>query len=431
MINRLSTHTKTICNTINYKQIGRNTLLFFCLSVLCITKTISQNKTDSAFNSLPYIYQLTIEGRPGYIFRINPFLKGETKTGKPIKHLYSTHLKYSYKFQPNSYVNKIYGGVYQGVGLTHYSINNPDEIGTPIALYLFQGATIAQLSPRLSLNYEWNFGLSAGWKPYSEETNPTNRMIGSKLNAYMNTNFYLKQRLSTKFDLIAGATLTHFSNGNTKYPNAGLNTIDAKVGLIYNLNGQDKKLSALLSYTPLHINKFPKHISTDVVLFGSWRSKGLIYNGNAMASPDTYHVFGFNVNPMYNINYNLRFGLSLDGVYDSSANVYTEDYIVSPGGDNPGYTFYKPAIEKQLALGVSARGEYVMPYFTVGLGIGTNLLQGGGDLKGLYQIFALKIEVTRSSFIHIGYNLQNFREPNYLMLGIGYRFGNKYPRFYR
>lgn len=411
-------------------KVGR-VFILFCLSMLCTTKLLSQNPTDSAFNSRPYIYQLGIEGRPGYIFRINPFLKGDNREGQPVKHVYSTHLKYSFQFQPSSYVNKIYRGVYQGLGLSHYNFGNSVEIGNPTAIYLFQGATIAHLSPNLSLNYEWNFGLSAGWKPYDKENNPDNGMIGSKLNAYMNANFYLKQQLSTKFDLVAGATLTHFSNGNTKFPNAGLNAIDAKVSLVYSINAHNKTLINNYSYKPLLIEKFPKHISTDVVLFGSWRRKGLIFNDSPLASPNNYHVLGFNVNPMYNMNYNLRFGLSLDGVYDSSANVYTEDYIISPGGSNPGYTFYKPALNKQLALGVSARGEYVMPYFTVGLGIGANVLHGGGDLSGLYQILALKIEVTRSSFIHIGYNLRNFKEPNYLMLGIGYRFGNRYPCFYR
>lgn len=426
-----SIHTNIKLNLKNYKQTARKTTLFFWLLMLCLTNTKSQTKTDSAFNTRPYIYQLSLEGRPGNIFRINSFLKGDNKKGKPIKHIYSTHLNYSFKFQPSSYVNKIYRGVYQGIGLAHYAIDNSDEIGTPIALYLFQGATIANLSPSLSLNYEWNFGLSTGWKPYDKETNFFNGMIGSKLNAYMNANFYFKQQLNKQFSLIAGATLTHFSNGNTKFPNAGLNAVDAKIGLMYNLNGVKQKNSNSIAYTPLQIHKYPKHISTDVVLFGSWRKKGLLFNNSALASPDTYHVVGFNINPMYNMNYNLRFGLSVDGVYDSSANVYTEDYIVSPGDENPGYTFYKPDSKKQLALGVSARSEYVMPYFTVGLGIGTNILHGGGDLKGLYQIIALKIEITRSSFIHIGYNLQDFKEPNYLMLGLGYRFGNKYPCFYR
>mgnify|MGYP007047241564 CR=1 FL=1 len=65
--------------------------------------------------------------------------------------------------------------------------------------------------------------------------------------------------------------------------------------------------------------------------------------------------------------------------------------------------------------------------FTIGVGLGTNVL-GRGDLRGLYQVFALKIDMTRSSFLHIGYNLQNFQTPNYLMLGLGFRFNNKYPK---
>ncbi len=68
-----------------------------------------------------------------------------------------------------------------------------------------------------------------------------------------------------------------------------------------------------------------------------------------------------------------------------------------------------------------------MPFFTINVGLGTNVL-GRGDLRGLYQVFALKIDVTRSSFLHIGYNLQNFQTPNYLMLGLGFRFNNKYPK---
>lgn len=91
----------------------------------------------------------------------------------------------------------------------------------------------------------------------------------------------------------------------------------------------------------------------------------------------------------------------------------------------------KPSAGKQLALGVSGRAEYVMPYFTVGIGLGTNVIHAGGDLKSFYQILALKIEVTRNSFLHIGYNLQDFHDPNYLMLGFGFRFNNKYPTFHR
>ena len=68
--------------------------------------------------------------------------------------------------------------------------------------------------------------------------------------------------------------------------------------------------------------------------------------------------------------------------------------------------------------------------FTVGIGLGANILHGGGDMKSFYQILALKIDVTRNSYLHIGYNLREFHEPNYLMLGIGYRFNNKRPKLF-
>ena len=304
------------------------------------------------------------------------------------------------------------------------------QLGDPISFYVFQGARIARFNPCLSLNYEWNFGLSAGWKPYDNDYNSYNGAVGSRMNAYINTGIYLNWAFSRYFDLIIGGDFTHFSNGNTKFPNAGVNTTGAKIGLVYNFNRTEEELTKSLLRPA--IPRFPRHISYDLVLFGSWRRKGVyIGDGRQIASPGSYPVAGFNFAPMYNLGYKFRVGASLDGVYDGSANVYTymEDYIVDSNGNGtpPPRQFLKPGIQHQLSLGVSGRAEYVMPYFTIGVGIGANVL-GRGDLRGLYQILALKIGITRSTFLHIGYNLQNFQTPNYLMLGLGFRFHNKYPK---
>ena len=81
---------------------------------------------------------------------------------------------------------------------------------------------------------------------------------------------------------------------------------------------------------------------------------------------------------MYNFGYKFRAGVALDGVYDHSANmkiVRRERLLLRPP-------------KKQMALGLSARGEFVMPYFTVGIGLGANVLHGGGDMKSFYQILA-------------------------------------------
>ena len=369
-----------------------------------------------------YIHRLGIEGRAGYIFPTSSFFRGENLNWKPIENSLSLHLKYSFQFHPNTYNDRIYRGAYQGIGVGYYNMYEKPQLGNPLTVYLFQGARIARFNQRLSLNYEWNFGASFGWKPYHSDLNPYNKVIGSKVNAYLNTNFYFNWMLSPKFDFTTGVAVTHFSNGNTKFPNAGLNSIGLKVGLVYNINRKEECFAKPLYQSP--VPKFPRHISYDLVLFGSWRRKGVtIGEGQMVASPETYPVLGFNFAPMYNFGYKFRAGISLDGVYDGSANVYSPDGY----GDE----LLKPSAGKQLALGVSGRAEYVMPYFTVGIGLGTNVIHAGGDLKSFYQILALKIEVTRNSFLHIGYNLQDFHDPNYLMLGFGFRFNNKYPTFHR
>lgn len=420
--------------------------VILCLSDITFATeydTLSWNRTDISslspaskkkiFSSLPsgidtlsfsrrFIHRISAEMRPEYIFPTNPFLRGENETWSPIRNSLSAHLKYSFQSHRNTNTDRIYGGAYQGIGLAYYSFGYPRQIGNPVTFYLFQGARIIQFIPRLSFNYEWNFGISFGWKPYDYENNSYNKMMGSKTNAYINTNFYLNWILSRRLDLTTGATLTHFSNGNTNFPNAGLNSVGLKIGLVYNFNRHDNFLSKPLYQ--LSIPKFPRHISYDLVLFGSWRRKGVAFGDEQVASPEAYTVMGFYFAPMYNIGYKFRVGVSLDGVYDGSANAYTEDYIVGTPQE-----FFKAPLSQRLALGLSGRIEYVMPYFSVGIGMGSNILYGKGDLKAFYQTLALKIKATRSSFIHIGYNLQNFNTPSFLMLGVGFRFNNKYPSF--
>ncbi|MDR0393680.1 MAG: acyloxyacyl hydrolase [Tannerella sp.] len=371
-----------------------------------------------------FIHRADMEVRPGFIIRSNPFLKGENENLRPIKNSFSAHLKYSFQSQADTYADRIFGGSYQGIGVAYYTFNEKKQLGDPIAFYIFQGARIAKISRQLSFHYEWNFGLSTGWHPYDEYNNSYNTIIGSKINAYINTNFYLDWMLSRKFDLATGVTLTHFSNGNTRFPNAGLNTFGFKTGLIYYFNRENRFVPASTFHPP--IPGFPRHISYDLILFGSWRRKGVALGEDHFALSNSYTVLGFNFAPMYNLGYRFRAGVSLDGFYDGSANIYAEDYIVGTMPD-----FLKPPLHKQLALGLSGRTEYVMPYFSVNLGMGVNVLHSGNDLKRFYQVLALKIEVTRSSFIHIGYSLQNFNTPNFLMLGIGLRFNNKYPTFCR
>ena len=378
-------------------------------------------KNDTVSHKL--IHRLGLDVRPSYVTPTNDFFDGDNMHQQRIRQALSVHLKYAFQFDKNSSLGRLYPHAYQGIGVSYNTFFCPSELGNPIAVYAFQGSRIAQLSPRLSFDYEWNFGASFGWKQYDEHSNWYNDAIGSKINAYINLGFVLNWQFYPQWKLAAGVDFTHFSNGNTRYPNGGLNTIGGRVGIVRTFNAEDK---ASVAIAPKRLYIKP-HVSYDLLVYGATRKRGFVKEGIPTLVPGSFGIVGLNFAPMYNLGYKFRVGASLDGVYDGSANVYREDVIVEYGSSSSKRESLKPGIQHQLALGLSGRAEYVMPYFTIGVGMGANVLSRG-DMRGFYQILALKIAVTRSSFLHIGYNLQNFQTPNYLMLGLGFRFHNKYPK---
>ena len=313
-----------------------------------------------------FVHGLRVEGRPEYIFPTSSFLKGENAEGRIIRGAFSTHVKYLFRYCPGSIDERIYGDVYQGVGLGFYNFGESRQLGNPVAFYLFQGARISSLAPWLSLYYEWNFGLSAGWKPYDSYYNSYNTMIGSKVNAYINANFYLRWRLSPRVSLLSGLTVSHFSNGNTKIPNAGLNTIGGNIGLECNFYRKDD-LKSLERKVALTTQPFRRHFTYDFVFFGSWHDRLVKTSDGFSPSPEAYPVFGFNFTPMYNLNYKFRLGVSLDGTFDGGANLYTEGDVY---GKVDKSDIVRPPLGDQFALGLSGRVEYVMPFLLWELGSG-------------------------------------------------------------
>lgn len=335
----------------------------------------------------------------------------------------SYHLKYAFQ---KIRVHERGNDTYQGIGLSYFDLGNNEGLGSPFVIYLFQGSPVARISRRLSFNYEWNFGISFGWKPYDKIDNPTNKLIGSKINAYLNANFYLNWKLNHLFDFNIGIEGTHFSNGNTRYPNLGLNTAGLRTSLVYYFNRHDLDYNNQVSI--IKPDKIKRKLSYDLTLFGSWRRTGVMFHEGLYLAPTAYPVIGISLAPMYRISRHFKTGLALDGVYDGGSRIMgvdknePETYTAQEETDNYGFDILKPPFRKQLSLGVSARGEFIMPYFSINAGIGINVLNGNADLKFFYQTLTLKIDLVRNLYLNIGYNLKNFQEPNYLMLGLGYRF---------
>ena len=376
----------------------------------------SEYKRDTLPFSQRFIHRLGVEGRAGYIFQTNPFLEYSNHQYKPMKNAYAGHLKYSFQLRPHTVADQAYIGAYQGIGVGYFNFGNPEELGNPLAVYLFQGGRIAQFSPRISLNYEWNFGASFGWQKYNSYSNPQNEVIGSEINAYINLGFMLNWQFHPQWNLTGGVDFTHYSNGNTHYPNGGLNPVGARVGVVHTF-GTEPAVAA--SIRPLAIKP---HVSYDLVIYGATRKKGFATEYETCLVPGSFGVLGLNFAPMYNFNKYFRAGVSVDAQYDESANIKEYKVYESNGGD---MKFHRPPFSEQFAVGMSARAELVLPIFSINVGIGRNVICKGDDTTGFYQVLALKTSVTRNLFLHVGYQLSKFKDPNNLMLGFGYRFHNK------
>lgn len=394
-----------------------NKVAYILLSLVMTAMTVKagdETCTDSVGGSR---YGLGLDMRPAYVVPSNGYVEGDNAVGKPIDKSLSAYMKFSFTLDPKSRLGKMYPDAYQGIGIGFTGFADARDIGTPFSVYAFQGAPIARLNNRLSLDYEWNFGASFGWKKYHEDKNPSNGAVGSSTNAYINLALMLKYRLNRNWYLSGGLDFTHYSNGNTDYPNSGINLIGLRMGLVYMLNSSRGNSV----YSPS--NGFEPHFVYDVALYCAARKCGFTHEDTRYLIPGRFGVLGLNAGPVYRFNKYFGLGASLDLQYDEGANI-GEYYEPNSRPEDP--RFYRPPFARQFGAGLSVRAEVTMGFFTINSGLGHNVVYKGSDLDGFYQMFVLKTFVTPKLFLNVGYKLLRFKDPGNLMLGVGYRFNGSW-----
>ena len=345
--------------------------------------------------------------RSGYPFSPQgEMLKGENSLGRQLRISVAADIQYGF-ILPESY---------QGIGLSVFSLFDHKDLGTPFSIYVFQGARIAQLSPTLSLDYEWNFGASFGWHSYAQS--PFNTIIGSRVNAYINGSIMLTWQVSKDWKIAVGPDMTHFSNGHTEIPNAGLNTAGLRFNMARTFGNQFvTERNESITEEP----DWKKNISIDLTMYGALKKYAWKHDEDIYIAEGRFGVGGIHINPFYDFNRHFRAGISLDMNFDESASL--QDHIAGIGPEKE-IKFYRPSFSEQSAIGLSVRAELVMPIFSVHFGIGHNILYKGKDFKGFYQIIALKTHITRRLYLHTGYQFRDFNNPDNLLLGLGWRFSN-------
>ena len=240
------------------------TLVLAFIAMSCKASVADIDSTASSH----YVHSLMFNYKQGAILHTNDFLRGNNPEERTMNHNMSCHLKYAFSAPEGSEQARIYRDAYQGIGIGWNEFN--PQLGNPVSVFLLQGARIASLSNRLALNYEWNLGLTFGWNPYDEIDNPDNKLIGSHVTAYIGFDLYLRWIASRHVDLNFGLNVTHYSNGNTQFPNLGLNTAALRIGAAYYIN----RHSPRLLYRHEAMPPVSHDITYDLILYGAWHQRG-------------------------------------------------------------------------------------------------------------------------------------------------------------
>lgn len=147
------------------------------------------------------------------------------------------NLRIGWQTQYRDSVHRSYHQMYNypiyGFGL-YGSTFGMDRVGNPYAVYGFVSIPIRpRINQRWNFNYRIGLGLSGRFNPYDPEENPLNLLIGTSNNVFIDLSLQVSYMLSRRFQIGAGLSFNHFSNGALALPNSGINLLPGSVALTY------------------------------------------------------------------------------------------------------------------------------------------------------------------------------------------------------
>ncbi len=387
----------------------------FIVVLVCGIGWCSVLRAERRPDSLRRPSYLAVNGTAGTVFVTNEFVQGDRR----IPFYGAGSIKYALCPVGDHWEDIAYGMPYYGMGVYTAAFGRDDDLGRPFSLYLFQGATLSQLSRRVGLNYEWNLGVSSHWKYYDPFDNPDNVALGSAINAHVGVNLYLKFYLSRRIDLHFGAGLTHFSNGSTRQPNHGMNMGGLFLEMAYNFN-RDR---VIRDFNPLALPpRFERRIDHDFLVNISMRQIDIDTTGTGLPSGyvnQKFNIFGFSYAALYVPGYKYKYGLSVDLLYDESsgARMWRE---LNPADGNYYDRVKLAPFGRRLSLGISAKGEMVLPHYSIFANLGYNVIHGNKRDFRLYQVLGVKIYLQENLFGTFGIRATHFSQAQYLYWSLGY-----------
>ncbi len=386
--------------------------LFLLVLALGVQLTYAE-ETDSLRFGKKYTNFIGFSTDVGEIMPTNKFIENSDNA-----QAYSANLKYGYKASKDSPVNHFFGMPYLGIGLKFTYMPMHDSFGYPITPYLFQGANLYKLNDKLSLNYEWNLGMSFNWKTYDPFTNRDNIAISSGLNVHVAFIPHLDWKVSDNSNLKLGFSLSHFSNGSTNQPNYGLNLLSSFLEYDYAIN--EEPGTVVETKDPKDVSKW----NLDYMFTLSTREVMFDTTGTGLLSKYIDHKFtvlAFTLSPYRVYNHRFKYGVGLDVVYDESVNATAwREYNPIDGGM---YDRIKlGSFGDRFVFGASGKGELTMPYYSIYGSLGYNFIQKE-DITRLYQMIGVRVYMKDNLYGGFAIRAIHFGQAYCFYWSLGYTIG--------
>lgn len=210
--------------------------LFFCPILLkSQIHPRFQETTDTIQNAIPK--------KPRLLFQLEHESGGELKFNERTKQTLADsyysgfNFRVGFQTQRSDSTQRIYHQLYNypiyGIGI-YGSTFGQEHLGRPYAVYGFVSIPIKpQVNKRWNYSYRIALGLSGRFNPYNEDDNPLNLIIGSKNNVFIDLGAQANYMLSRRFQVGAGISFHHFSNGALALPNTGINLLPLSLAVTY------------------------------------------------------------------------------------------------------------------------------------------------------------------------------------------------------
>jgi hypothetical protein len=393
--------------------------------MLFLTKMMNYIKTKGfilAFILLPIIVysqsdkkskQLFIQAgyQNGYVFATNDFLNGANAEKDTINSFQSFTIKLGKQTTGENQWEQLYKYPNYGIGVYMADFHNPEEIGTPFAIYGFFNAPFKRWN-KLTFNYELGFGATFNWKSFNPITNNYNTSIGAGQSFFIDAGLNLQYCLTNRLDIETGFSLTHFSNGALKKPNEGINTIAPKISLKYNFENRPDFIKS-------EIFEYEKENEWLVSFFGG--IKNVIFEDVTIDVIEKYEginfpVFGistvFNKQVSYKSKIGVGMSVSYNGALDAQAAVENNELEAL---DSPFIDKLQLSIYPSYELIINKVSLILQPsFYLYRKNIKTNT-------PVYYQKIGLKYQFTKDFFAGITLRSYDFKTSDFIEWNVGYR----------